>query len=52
METLIHRIAQALAYGMTGTQVAEHFKEDGTPEEIWFAYHAAVVYNKFQPEVS
>ena len=41
MENLIGRIANALAYGCTGADVAERFASEGTPEVIWLAYNAA-----------
>lgn len=40
-ESLIHRIANALAYGCTGAEIAERFASEGSPEEIWLAMVAA-----------
>jgi hypothetical protein len=43
VENLITRIANALAYGCTGAEIAERFASEGSPEEIWLAYMAAKI---------
>ena len=43
MESLIHRIANALAYGLSGREIAERFASEGSPEQVWLAYMAAKI---------
>lgn len=50
METLIRRIAQAIANGLSGPEIAEHFAKDGSPEEIYLAYHAARILDRARTE--
>lgn len=53
MENLIGRIANALAYGCTGTEVAVRFASEGSPEVIWLAYKAAwILVNDTTPVIS
>lgn len=51
METLIRRIAKALSLGMTEEEIALHFAKEGSPEEVWLAFQAALILLK-EPEVS
>lgn len=43
IESLIVRIANALAYGCTGAEIAERFASEGSPDEIWLAMMAAKI---------
>lgn len=43
IESLITRIANALAYGCTGAEIAERFASEGSPSEIWLAMMAAKI---------
>lgn len=43
METLINRIRVALAMGLSGREIAIHFNEVASPEEVWLAYMAAKI---------
>lgn len=45
-ETLINRIRVALAHGLTPVEVAAHFADAGTPEEVYLAWHAASVIDR------
>jgi len=49
-ETLINRVRQALAYGLTRDEIQASFSASGeTNEDIFFAYHAAKILD-FQAE--
>jgi len=52
METLITRIRVALSHGLTGPEIAVHFAADGTPEDIWLAYQAAALLDRFDNTTS
>lgn len=50
MENLIQRIRSALYAGLSGTEIAKHFANESTPEEVWLAYKAAQILNSHEAQ--
>lgn len=45
-EKLINRVRAAMAHGLSGADIAEHFAGDATPEEVWLAFIAARILDR------